>query len=851
MTFRFLKTLFISSIFIVQSFGQINEGGTPPSFKNNLKNNIENVFLEAVSPTWIAEHQASSEKNGSLQLISKNFKTNLNLNNSGSWDYLKNGDKIWRLKINAEDAQGVNTYFENFYLPEGAKLFIYNPEQTQILGAYTSANNHESKIFSAEIIFGTSLILEYYEPREVSRKGSFTVSEVGSFFKDLEHKAAKDFKDSESCEININCSEGNNWKDQKKGVARILVKDASGSGWCSGTLLNNTNGDCRAYFLTAYHCGDNSTASDFLQFIFYFNYEFTGCASGFFQPSTSNSLTGATLKARSNDLDSSTLSSDFMLLELTSVIPSNYNVYYNGWDISGAVPSSGVSIHHPAGDVKKISTYTSPPSSKKLKWNTNGYTTSNGNTHWSLSWVATANGHGVTEGGSSGSPLFDSNGLVTGTLSGGSSACNYPSYGTDQYGKMSYHWASNSTSTARQLKPWLDPTNSGVTTLQGTLSPCNASPVLDAAIEGFQNPSSISCTYNIKPEIILKNTGNVILTSAKITYEVNYGTQQVINWTGNLAPGLSIVVSLNNFTTALQNNTIAATVSKPNNLSDSNANNNSASINFQAGMSLYLPFLETVESNPLVNNIRVRNPDSDRTWEFSEFGSFGTSSKGFYIDNWDYNAKNQYDWLLTDAYDFSSAENEELYFDLAYTYYKQTNTTNTSYDSLGIAYSKDCGETYYWLWKKGGPDLATVAGGLGEEFIPYNTEWERMSIDLSELNGENSVSFAFIAINGYGNNLYIDNIGVGKSLLDIKKLKDFGNEMTIYPNPTNDILNIDFSSLEAKNIKLSILNNVGQKVYENLNFTAQSIDVSKFNTGVYFVEIQSENQSKMLKFLKK
>ena len=88
-----------------------------------------------------------------------------------------------------------------------------------------------------------------------------------------------------------------------------------------------------------------------------------------------------------------------------------------------------------------------------------------------------------------------------------------------------------------------------------------------------------------------------------------------------------------------------------------------------------------------------------------------------------------------------------MYFDIAYTYYRQTNDpSNVDYDSLGIAVSLDCGENWGWFWKEGGIELATVDGGLGTEFVPENDEWEQKVISLSDLNGQSSVNFAFIAI---------------------------------------------------------------------------------------------------------
>ncbi|MCD4683524.1 MAG: PKD domain-containing protein, partial [Bacteroidales bacterium] len=201
-----------------------------------------------------------------------------------------------------------------------------------------------------------------------------------------------------------------------------------------------------------------ASASDRNQWIFYFNYESSGCSNPGSSPGY-NSKTGATLKAR-GDIDGG---SDFQLVQINSAISSYYNIYYNGWDRSGSSSSSGVAIHHPAGDIKKISTYNSTLTS--ATWNGSGYIGAT-NAHWRAYWIATTNGHGVNEGGSSGSPIFNSSGRVLGTLTGGSSSCSNP-YWPDLYGKFSYHWQSNGSSSSVQLKPWLDPNNSGVTYLNG------------------------------------------------------------------------------------------------------------------------------------------------------------------------------------------------------------------------------------------------------------------------------------------------------------------------------------------------------------------------------------------------
>ena len=140
-------------------------------------------------------------------------------------------------------------------------------------------------------------------------------------------------------------------------------------------------------------------------------------------------------------------------------VPLSYNAYYNGWLLSGS--SNGVSIHHPSGDPKKISTYTQ--SLQSASWNSSG-----GGTHWRVYWSSTVNGHGVSEGGSSGSPIFTSSGLIVGQLTGGSSTCTSP-YSSDLYGKMSFNWQTNGSTPAKQLKPWLDPNGTNIFYLNGNL----------------------------------------------------------------------------------------------------------------------------------------------------------------------------------------------------------------------------------------------------------------------------------------------------------------------------------------------------------------------------------------------
>ena len=127
--------------------------------------------------------------------------------------------------------------------------------------------------------------------------------------------------------------------------------------------------------------------------------------------------------------------SDVALIELSSTPPASWNVEYAGWDASSANPTSAVGIHHPSGDVKKICFEDDAP-----------YESSTGGAQvcWIDAWEL-----GVTEPGSSGSPLFNQDHRIIGQLYGGAAACsgavNNGSF--DYYGRFDVSWGWGSVST--------------------------------------------------------------------------------------------------------------------------------------------------------------------------------------------------------------------------------------------------------------------------------------------------------------------------------------------------------------------------------------------------------------------
>ncbi len=465
---------------------QVSTGGIPPGFsEKDLQDDMMTVKLLPVDLLQITNEDALDEKNGYPYRYAYGIVVDLSLDNSGTWTELSNGDRIWKLKVISPAALAIGLYYRVFYLPPGAELYLYNEAKTQILGAYTSVNNKDIGAFATELVEGDVVILEYYEPSDQADKGVINISEVAHAYRSVDFLfpgSSKDFGDSDFCEININCPEGDDWLDEKRGVARVSVKMGGNSYWCSGSLVNNVRQDFTPYFLSADHCSMHATALDFNQWIFYFNYESSTCGDPVYEP-VHYSVSGC--MKRANGGSGGTTGSDFLLLELLEDIPESYNVFYNGWNNSLTASNGGVGIHHPNGDIKKISTCTQTLVSSN--WNGSPY-----QSHWKLRWAATTTGHGVTEGGSSGSPLFNNNGEIVGTLTGGAAACEDGGggYGTgpnepDYYGKFSYHWKSNGAYPPERLKDWLDPDDTQVSSLKG--------------INIYPNPDFIAGSTSVEP----------------------------------------------------------------------------------------------------------------------------------------------------------------------------------------------------------------------------------------------------------------------------------------------------------------------------------------------------------------
>lgn len=444
---------------------QLSTNERPISFDTKLaltitsKSTVPVATMPQLDMTKIEQEDREDEEYDMPPRFGYLHKVNYDLNNSGTWYKLPNGDKLWQLHVVCPNALSVNFCYDKFWIPEGGKFFVYSKDKKHYIGAFTNKNNKGGRDsirgFATGLIYGNEVVLEYYQPKNITSDAIISIDFIVHGYRYI-NLGERYLGDAASCMVNINCEEGQYWQNEKTAVAMILV---NGNRYCTGSLINTTDLGQKPFFLTANHCirnyGDAGGNTNLYYYSFYWNYEAPGCINPNVEP-TCISTSGATILANNPY-------SDFALLRLSEDPQNltNYMPYYLGWDCSGNSGNSGVCIHHPKGDVKKISTVDSiPPISSG--WNSTNY-----GSHWSVGWKSTLNGHGMTQGGSSGSPLLNAAHRVIGQLHGSNCQnCTNPN-GRSYYGKVDVSWTGNNNdSIQRRLNCWLDSLSTGVQTME-------------------------------------------------------------------------------------------------------------------------------------------------------------------------------------------------------------------------------------------------------------------------------------------------------------------------------------------------------------------------------------------------
>ncbi len=801
---------------------QLNVGGFPKSFNSELKIKSENsipkiIILPELNNEKLRREAEKNDVKDRPWQFGKNISVNIDLKKNALTEKIPGG-KLYRLKIISKNALTLNFRFKKYKLPQGAVLYLYNSGKKEILGGFTFANNQKNGIFATSLIKGDEIILEYYEPDNSGFSGELVIDRVTHGFRGA-GEMNKGFGNSGDCNLNVACDDGT-FADEIRSVCMLVT---GGSGFCSGALINNTQEDGTPYILTANHCYEDPS-----DMVFWFNWQSATCENPSSSPAY-DALSGAVLRARDYE-------SDFCLFELNDVPPYTYNVYYAGWNNEDVPSSASVCVHHPSADIKKISYDDDAPVSDYYLGNSSA-----AESHWKVVWDRNT----TTEGGSSGSPLFNQNGKITGQLHGGYASCTNQTE-PDWYGKFSYSWDTGTTPETR-LKDWLDPLNLNITEIEG-YDPNIPLADNDAQILKINSPQKYYFGENsFLPSVKIRNRGNNNLTSLKISYQIDNSGIVSENWTGNIVSGEIFDFNFEKITLPFAKHTIKFWTELPNGVPDEYVYNDTIEMTFFIYENIFFDDFEEGNVWELSGEFQIGNPqglggekgNADPAQAFSGNRILGTDLSGLGQHPGDYENNISYDkeYAVSPVIDCRNYENCLL------TFKRQLGIDMHKYDRAEIDIKTDTSDwTNIWA---------------NTNVITADSVWTSQNIDISEYADGNKILIRFSLGPTDHADQYcgwnIDDFTVAGTEIENPEIPE--KQIFIYPNPGNDYFYIEFLNNESFSFADVTVSDLSGKTVFEKRFSENEIknvetstygrqllkiNLRKNNTGMFLVNVKTD-----------
>ncbi len=453
-----MKTIIIAASLAIMSLtaaAQIESTRAPRSLSQTCMNQPNTI--QADMPADLSKSKSVNKING-REYYGKIIQTDIDFMSESTATETHSGT-IRTLTITSAGAYSIGLRMSGLRIESGCELYLYDKTKTDIIGAITQEAVSPDMKLRTRQVSGDSITVELYIPHGIAQQ-SFRITAIchdyANVFNTISSLSkATMYGSSCSTEVDINCDAGQAFQDIKHATLLLSIDEGYDTYICTGTLVNNINCDRTPYVLTAAHCICDQDAADGT--LAYFNYELPQCGSKS-SPKNYSTLSGTTLVATApletyTDRSGRTSSTkyptmDFALLRLNNNIPDSYQPYFAGVSISETDDlSSVITIHHPQGDVKKISIAHYTPYRDT-------YPEEDKDTHYKsyCHWHIAQWNVGTTEGGSSGASMLNSNKKVVGILSGGYADC-YDAV-DDYFQMVSIAWDYYS-KPENQLKRWL------------------------------------------------------------------------------------------------------------------------------------------------------------------------------------------------------------------------------------------------------------------------------------------------------------------------------------------------------------------------------------------------------------
>jgi lysyl endopeptidase len=432
-------------------------------------NALDSVVPAQLDLLSLGEEDVARERRGLPPRFAVPERVSITPAKHGTWEDLGDGRVLWRLRVvGREGTTSLNLGFTRFRMSKGGRLLLYSTDGRQVTRPFTAADNEKHGELWTPVVVTDDLIVELTVPRREARTIELELGWINQGYRGFGTISADSYDKSGSCNLDVECLDpGDTWREEMRAVGVIST---GGSTFCTGSLLNNTAGDRKMYFITANHCG--ITSSNAASLVVYWNYQNSFCRT------PGSAASGQTGDGQLNQFHTGSFfrasysPSDVTLVELDDPPVTAYNHHWAGWDRStGSHACSGTtpcaSIHHPSTDEKRITYVTTTMNSTSYS----GTTSPGDGTHLWAKWATDPPGPftvpGVTEPGSSGSPLYNNAGRFVGQLHGGPSSCGATGDNlSDYYGRFSVSWTGGGTNSTR-LSNWLDAGSTGATTVSG------------------------------------------------------------------------------------------------------------------------------------------------------------------------------------------------------------------------------------------------------------------------------------------------------------------------------------------------------------------------------------------------
>ena len=208
----------------------------PPDVEAVLKKELETTDATEPKPYKFAEALA----------VAINLPDLLDWKPEGGYVYGK-------FSFQSTGASSLSFNFDDFYLPKGTEMYIYNKNAKTLSGPITESENNDLQLWGSTVLEGDFITIEIKTPLKTFADMRLHIDNVAYGYKDaFSGLDFGGFGKSAPCNINVLCPLGKSWEKERNSVALILNQNGTLS--CTGALVNNAACDGTPYFLTANHC---------------------------------------------------------------------------------------------------------------------------------------------------------------------------------------------------------------------------------------------------------------------------------------------------------------------------------------------------------------------------------------------------------------------------------------------------------------------------------------------------------------------------------------------------------------------------------------------------------------------